>query len=303
MKYLIYFSGLLSFFFISCKKEEIVAKTEENTSVFMLDTVVILGNIPPADTGYSQLQVDNFISKTYITLIGRKPNDAELIISQNLVSPTQFSVTQRKLFIDEVLSHTGEYYSKLFSEQSAQLIQNTDSNDINSSIYTYQFILSNGSYQDYWPMAQYQLDRLLTLKNTYYQCLQGLVSLPEIHKSLINNVFYDDINMGTANFVTSSFLSFFNRYPTNSELQEASLMVDGFNGILFYQIGDSKEDYLDIFFASDSYFEGQVQDVYVGYIGQQPHAQVLANLTTLYKNTGDYESLLKEILSRDEFAY
>jgi hypothetical protein len=286
----------------SCKKEEIIAKTEENIVVYTTDTIVVLGNTPPADTGVSALTVDNFINKTYITLIGRKPNDIELATANTLVSPSQFSVNHRKLFIDHVLGHTTEYYTKLFSEQSIQLLQNTDSNDINNNIATYQFILSNVAMQEYWVFAQYQLDRLLALKNTYYEFLQGQKTLQEVHRALIDNVFYDDINMGSSNFVTSSFLHFLNRYPTTDELAQSILMVDGFSAVLFYNTGHDKADYIDIFFTSDSYYEGQVQDVFYSYLGRNPSVQELSANTTVYKSTGNYAALLKEVLSTKEFA-
>jgi hypothetical protein len=299
--------SILFLFFVltalfSCKKEVITSKTEENTQEYILDTIIVSGNIPPSDTGASQMLVDAFIQKTYITLLGRKANDAEFIVASSLVSPAQFSVSNRKLVIDLAMSNINEYRSKIYTQFSEQILQNTDSNDINVQIATMDFILSNSAMQEYWTYAQNEKNRLENLKNTYYQYTQAQTSLSNVHKTLINNGFYDEINMGTSNFVTSSFLHFLNRYPTNSELTESSLMVDGFSGVLFFETGYSKNDYVNIFFNSDHYYEGQVASAFYTYLRRNPSITELSKYTLSYQDTQDFEALIKELLSTNEFA-
>lgn len=297
----IYFFIIL-IFVLSCKKEKLVSIEEQHIQEYQVDTVVISGNTPATDTSISDLQVDAFINKSYITLLGRKPNTQEYDLARNTLSTTQFSKGIRRDFLQTVMSNTYEYRSKIWSQFSADILQNTDSNDVNSYIATYDYILSNGSLSAYWPFATYQKTRLVHLKQTFYTYIQGQSSLIESHKALINNVFYDEINMGTFNFVTSSFLYFLNRYPTTAEIQEGSLMVDGFSGVLFFETGHSKDDYVNIFFNADDYFEGQVQDAIFNYLGRNAHTQELYDLSLQYRQDLNYENLLLEVLSTNEFA-
>ena len=56
---------------------------------------------------------------------------------------------------------------------------------------------------------------------------------------------YDEINMGTENFVVSIFQNFFHRYPTAAELYSASNMVDGNQSTIFNTNGSSKKDFIE----------------------------------------------------------
>ncbi|MDZ7847129.1 MAG: hypothetical protein U5L96_10360 [Owenweeksia sp.] len=63
----------------------------------------------------------------------------------------------------------------------------------------------------------------------------NLIDHIELHRRIIDNPYYDDINMGTENFVVATYQNFLFRYPTGVELEEAKKMVDGFPGSLFLQ--------------------------------------------------------------------
>ena len=97
------------------------------------------------------------------------------------------------------------------------------------------------------------------------------------------------------------FQHFLFRYPTVQELDDGREMVDGFQSIAFLQIGDSKEDYMDIFFASGDYFEGQVRSLFLKYLFREPTSGELLPLVTAYRSNLDYFLLQAEILSLDEY--
>ncbi len=297
-----YIGLFLALIFNSCKKETIVAKNEKNIVEYVADTIIISGNNIPPDTMPSDLQVENFINRVYISLLGRKPNNIELIQIENIVSETKFSSSDRKLLIEFALLNTVEFHHKIYEENSKKLLQNIDTNSINDQVFALQLILLNSSLEYLWDYAQYELDRLQTLKHEYSNFIGGLSNVIEVQKSMVNNYFYDQINMGTENFVTSTFLHFLNRYPTQSELYESKQMVDGFSGILFFELGTTKNDYISIFFNSESYFEGQIRELFQKYLLRQPNLLETETYTQQYKTEKNLKNILIKILSMPEFA-
>lgn len=123
-----------------------------------------------------------------------------------------------------------------------------------------------------------------------------------MHRRLVDNPVYDEINMGTQNFVIATFNQLLLRYPTENELAQSSLMIEGFNGILFFEPGKSKDDYLTIFTESNDYFEGQVRDVYLRYLFREPLSHEVTTYAEQYKTSDDYSALLKVVLGSDEYA-
>ena len=119
----------------------------------------------------------------------------------------------------------------------------------------------------------------------------------ELQLAACNNLIYDDINMGSENFVVSVFQSLLNRYPTIEELDAAKDMVDGRPAILFLKTGQTKDDFLDIFFSVRSYQEGQVSLLFNDNLFRSPNSSELINYTNYYIEQNDFESLLLEILS------
>jgi hypothetical protein len=108
--------------------------------------------------------------------------------------------------------------------------------------------------------------------------------------------------MGTENFVRATYENFLFRYPTEYELEQAKTMVDGFNSILFLENGNSKDDFLDIFFDSDDYYESRARDLYNKYLFREPDSEEMVEGAILYKQSDDYKLLQKSILTMDEYV-
>ena len=108
--------------------------------------------------------------------------------------------------------------------------------------------------------------------------------------------------MGTENFVVSMFQNFLYRYPTAEELVQSKLIVDGFEGVVFLETGVVKDDFINIFFGCNNYFEGQVRDLYLKYLFREPTSVEMSDKASIYKNSLDYKALQKAILSMDEYA-
>jgi hypothetical protein len=123
----------------------------------------------------------------------------------------------------------------------------------------------------------------------------------EMELAACNTYIYDDINMGTENFVVSVFQSLLNRYPTNQELESGKDMVNGRPSVLFLQQGSTKNDFLSIFFSARSYYEGQVTLLFQENIFRMPNTSELMEYTNFYIEKKNYETLLLEILSSSAY--
>ena len=130
----------------------------------------------------------------------------------------------------------------------------------------------------------------------------GTISVIGLQQRCAYNYFYDQINMGTENFVVSMFQNFLYRYPTDDELTQSKQIVDGFEGVVFLQTGHTKDDFLTIFFGCNNFFEGQVRDLYLRYLFREPTSVEMSDKASIYKNSLDYKALQKSILASNEYA-
>lgn len=280
---ILFITGLL--FLASCKKYE-----ED----------VVTGNVAPPDETFANTTIENYINKTYISLMGREPDVAELQAGISVLKLSNVSASGRDNFLNQVLSKPG-YYPHLFNMNNNDLLNNQDTSDIANRILLFQFLLTDSTYFPLWGTLQFELNRLLALQQIASQLQSGNADVIDLHRTLIDNFYYDQINMGSLNFVVSMFQNFLNRYPTVNELDAGIAMVDGSNAILFGQVGGSKQDFITIFFSSYDYYEGQVRSLYLRYLFREPTSTESTGLTLQYKSTGNYKQMQKAILSTNEF--
>ena len=79
-------------------------------------------------------------------------------------------------------------------------------------------------------------------------------------------------------------------------------MVNGTTAQLFLQVGQNKVDYINIFFASDDFIQGQVQFIFQQYLFRKPTSAEFSFYANIYKSTNDYKQLQLAVLSLDEYA-
>ena len=234
-------------------------------------------------------------------MLGREPNETELSHDLNSLNSANFSIEKRNQFIDEVLQKPGyDYRNWLIA--STELLNGTDTADASLNIAIFTSLLSNTSFQSIWPVLEVEIHKLKLLRNIPAALEGDSLNIIGMHKRIVFNYFYDQINMGSSNFVTASFQNFLFRYPTEAELSNGISMVDGFNASLFLQTGHSKMDFIEVFFNSDNYFEGQVRALFTRYLFRQPNSAEMTSFSMQYKSNKDYGALQKRILTLDEYV-
>lgn len=272
--------------FSACKK------TEE---------VYITDNQAPPDTTLSDILVQTYINKAYISVLGRKPDDNEKAEAEVILADNNLAMEDRQEFIDIILAKP-EYNEQLLKLASYDLLNAFDTAAITQQILLFEFLLTDSSYLFAFDLLEAEIIRLEEMKETLNDLNSGTIDTRGMHRRLINNYFYDQINMGTENFVRSVFENFLFRYPTSAELASATTMVDGFNAIVFLEDGDSKDDFMDIFLDSESYYEGQVRYLYLRYLFREPTSEEMSAYANQYKLSGNYKLLQKTVLTLDEYV-
>lgn len=280
--FILLFSLLIS----SCKKDK---------------EILIEDNTAPPDNTVPNVVKENYVNKSYISVLGRKPTSAELSSGISILAQHNLSIDDRHQLLDEILAKPG-YNQRLYDLSVATLLNNLDTSLITQDIYIFTLLLTDTAYQSVWPQLQIEKTKLELLKASVADLNSGAINIIGLHKRCINNYFYDQLNMGTENFVISMFQNFLFRYPTDEELLHSKQIVDGFEDVIFLQTGYNKDDFINIFFGSNNYFEGQVRDLYLKYLFREPTSVEMSSKAMSYKSSLNYKALQKDILSTDEYA-
>ncbi len=277
----------LSILTFGCKKKE--------------ELIVVPNNQAPPDHTIASVVKENYINKVYISVLGRKPDSVEVTSGLSIINQHNLSVTDRNVFLDTVFSKP-RYNQRLYEIASIKFLTTYDTAAITENITIFEFLLTDSSYASIFNELHYEIGRLQELKKIPADLNNGSLSVIGMHKRLLNNYFYDQINMGTENFVVSSFEHLMDRYPTDNELEQSSNMVDGLSGVIFLTQGSTKNTYLDIVLNTDNYFESQVRELYLRYLFRQPTSVEMTQYGSNYKSNLDYKKLQKALLSLNEYV-
>ena len=281
---------LLMFFFCFCVLG--CSKYEEDK---------ISGNVAPPDLTIENTLYERYVTRSYILVLGREPLATELSNSLNILQQGRLSDTSRIIYLQTVFANA-DYRNHVYEDTRFNLLRDNDSNDVQLFIYLFNNALMDTTQLQAWPIYQYELNRLNELSVTKQLFLNDSIKMKAVHRRMVNNFFYDQINMNAQNFVLAVFQQLINRAPTQSELQSGVNMVNGLNSSILFQAGASKDDFLNIILNSDDYYEGQIVQLYNKYLLRPPNSQEMSAGTILYRNTGDYEKVQIEILKSDAFV-
>jgi hypothetical protein len=263
--------------------------------------VLIDDNTAPPDYTIDDVVVESYINRSYISLLGRKPDPAETSSATSTLRQNNLSPANRESFLNTLLS-LPEYFARQYDIGRSLYLNSVDTSAINDEIFVLDIVLNDPQYSAIWPQVEIEKDKLLKLLDIPDNLSNGNIDMPEMHRRMVHNLIYDEINMGTQNFVVSMYQNFLFRYPTAAELAAGELMVDGFVSTVFLQNGRNKEDFIALFLGSGDYYEGQVRDILTRYLFREPTSEELETLSVSYKTNGDYQAIIRTVLATDEYA-
>lgn len=257
-------------------------------------------NQAPPDQTVETVTLENYVTRAYILALGREPDSAEFIQQVNALKAANADSASRRALVDAIFSDP-DYLPRLYDQNRIDLLNNVDTAEYTGWITLFSLYLQDSTYLFQWPVLQYELDRMILLRDAFGELTTGAIDVRELHRRMCNNYLYDQINMGSANFVISTFQHLIDRNPTASEQQSGVSMVDGNNAVLFLQAGASKNDYLTIVTSARNYYEAQVVLLYRKYLQRDPGTVEMTTGTDRFLSTGDYTAVQRDLLTTDEF--
>lgn len=264
------------------------------------DEVVVSGNTPPPDSTLERVVLENYVTRAYIRSLGREPDSLEFNTATDALLATGADSATRSWFAN-LLCTSDDYRRNAYEQQRTELLNNIDTAEFGATLQLFQLLLQDSAYLFQWPLLDYETDRIRLLQSAYGEYLAETITLAELQRRMCDNYFYDQINMGSVNFVISTFQHLLGRNPTQFEQQSGVSMVDGANAVVFLEAGSSKSDYLRIITGSDSYFESQSIFSYRNFLQRDPNTLEMNQATALYATSADATAVPRFLLTTDEF--
>lgn len=281
------------------------------------DILVIDDNNPPVYSAIPTVLIENYINRIYIDLIGREPLDSEMLIDVQYLRNNDVSIESRDsliyklqfdtLYIEGDESYQLAYFHRIYDMVKVRLIEGASNGDIS-------FYMSN-HYADYEVdsvagnlieaqkhlLKYYRLSAIIDSELDYYN---NIIDIKEMHKRMIYNSIYDQINMNTFNFVNAAFDNLLFRYPTQNEFNNSYFMIeDNQPFTIFGYSGSNKLDFTNLICDSREFYEGIIQWTYLTMLARIPTSIERDFLMNDFYITTDFQKLQRFIMTTDEYAH
>jgi hypothetical protein len=280
------------------------------------EVVIIPDNEPPQGQYVSTVQIENYIQRCFIDLLGREALDEEMTFYFNLLKINELSKESREAMLIDLQqdttyregdsSYRHAYSQRIYSLGKGRMIERVENDYIYQEMGQLQNDLTgainNGDssltalYRERIQDAQAVLD----IPRDYRL---GLLTMDNMHVRLMDNLVYDQINMGTFNFVISAFDNLLYRYPTDAEYEAGYAMVeDNVSTILMGQSGTNRGDFMRIMTEEQSFYQGMIMWTFKTLLLRDPTPNELSFYIASYYVNKDFEKLQRSIMSTDEYA-
>jgi hypothetical protein len=281
----------------SCTKKEYI--TEINHVNQTIDN-----NVPPPYDGVTTIQIQTYINKTYIDLLGREPLDTELDDATQMLRDGGLDENARVAFLKDLMEQE-EYFDRFWEIYNSQYLGNVTADFLSFQISLYYQVYLDAIQAGDQVLANallMEIDRFQLVLDASTEYADGLISINELMRRIADNPVYDEINMGSENFVIACFENFFKRSPTEAELPAAVTMVDGFSSQLLLSDGISKDDFLEIILHNPEFYQGLAIDIYQQLLSRLPDSIEMGLATTLLTETGTYQELQRQLMISEEYV-
>lgn len=284
----------------SCEKEEI----------FIPD------NEPIGGTYVSTLQVENYINRIFIDLIGREPLNTELASELALLKDADLSVDARRTLIEKLMqdetfipgdsTYKRAYYYRFYEMVKARMIEGVVNDyiveDRGTMINAMNTAIAAGDSIEaaYWREQVYEIDALIAIPQNY---MNDSIGIQEVFFRMIDNFVYDIINMNTFNFINATFYDLYYRFPTQHEYEVAFEMIENnVSGVVVGLSGSNRGDYQQIMTSSSQFYEGLVIWAYQSLLVREPSAAEIQYHMSYFVSTKDFQELQTQIMITNEYA-
>jgi hypothetical protein len=264
--------------------------------------------IPPNNT-ISTLTVEQYVNRCFVDLLGRGATDEELSAFVSNLESDNFSVAARRSFLgtlQEDDSFQEQYHNKVFVDMKARYLDALNDTEIlqEANFWLSQAIQANALGDALaFELVMQEYNKIMTIRNMTTSWEDSHIDYPACAKAMMFNSLYDDLNMGSFNFIHASFDQNFFRNPTDQEYNQlyATIEYDG-PGIFFQQNVSNKSEMLEVLITSTEFKEGLVRWFYRSYLIRDPDANELTEGIAFWSVQNDFNGFIQQILSDDEYA-
>ncbi|MFK8005686.1 MAG: hypothetical protein AB8H03_04915 [Saprospiraceae bacterium] len=291
MRNLIYLMLLMVFIF-SCKKDTV------------LENIVIEDNTAPPYNEVTTVQIQNYVNKIYIDLLGREPLDSELILSTSDLRSNSLSDASREQLLSNLME-SEEYFERFYEIYQTSYLPGVTKEELDFTIYLYEVerdqAIQNGN-NSLAQLYNIELDLMYALRNARVNYQNGEITINEFMTRITLNQFYEEINMGAENYVLSCFENFLKRTPTDAELIASVNMVSGNPAQIFFQDGNNQNDFINIIMNTAEFYQGLSIDIYNQLLVRQPDSQEMVDAIFIFDETQNYQSVQRLVMKSNEYA-
>ena len=281
------------------------------------DDVLIGNNDAPYYGGVPTVLVEFYVNRVFIDLIGREPFDEEMENEVAFLRSYDLSMEGRDSLIIKLQTDTtyipGDssykfaYYHRMYEILKVRMIEGASNAEINQySSNAYQrYVVDSlaGEMQDANKrlLDYHNLQDVIKSELQYYN---GIIGIKDMHRRMIFNAVYDEINMNVFNYINAVFDNLLFRYPTLFEFDESYKMIsDNTPQILLGQSGQSKYDFADIVCDSRGFYEGVIQWAYLTLLARVPTSKEVDKLMNKFYYDYDFQYIQRQIMVSDEYAH
>ena len=292
---------LLVFSFFACEKE----------------TIIIPNNNAPNYDEIPTILLENYVNRLYIDLIGREPLDEEMNLDvqflrdnnvtiesrDTLISKLQFDTT----YVEGDISYKNAYFHRLYEMVKVRMIEGASNAYIENEMGIFLFFYEVDSLAGNLIGAHnnlinyYRLKDIIDSESLFYN---NFIDIKEMHRRMLNNAIYDQINMNTFNFVNAAFDNLLFRYPTQNEFNcSYSMIEDEIPQIVLGFSGSNKDDLINIICNSREFYEGIIHWSYLTLLARVPSTIETDYLMNDFYISCDFHKLQRYIMKTDEYAH
>jgi len=299
-------SSFISLFFliislIACKNEE---------------KKFIPNNNPPKYDNVSTIIIENYINRLFIDLLGREALSSEIKEFTDSLKAQKLSVSSRFRLIrklqtdsqyrDGDSSYRKAYIMRIYNLSKLRFLEGVDDGEIYQQIGNINFYIQVSRLNGDSIGVYYGLNEIAKYENiiaSTYALFQNKINYNQLCGFMINNGIYDNINMGSFNFVNATFDDILNRKPTADEFQHAYEIIDKNKPqTIFNQKASNKNEYIEALINYYGFFEAQIHWWHYQYVRKEIPSSQLLELLNLYLNSRDISLIQAHILSTDIYA-
>jgi hypothetical protein len=281
------------------------------------DVVIIPNNNAPIYSEIPTILLENYVNRLYIDLIGREPlddemssdveflrnNDVTLESRDSLIYKLQFDTN----FVPGDSSYKQAYFHRLYEMVKVRLIEGVSNGHIQTVMNTRYNRYVNDSLGGNMISAHENLIKYYRFRdiiNSESDLYYNLIDIKEMHRRMINNPIYDNINMNTFNFVNAAFDNLLFRFPTQYEFNNSYAMIEDEQPYtVLGSSGTNKEDFINIICNTREFYEGIIHWTYLTLIARVPTTTETDFLMNDFYISCDFHKLQRYVMKTDEYAH